>query len=256
MNGCRALTTLSGRLAAAVCGCVISLNLAVAGIQDSRFEFSADGVNAEFEVRNVPRREVLTRLFADTGIEIRWINAAFADEPISGTFSGAADVVARQLLAQMNFVVVNDGSSDAPRMVRLIVVGAAKGDQSWPTLPAVTTAMAVAIPKRAARKEAPPATAVPVDPERSRAAEMRSVAPVLPAAPVSPVSPAETESTTGVQGLMKPPPPDEVAPLPVLTAGIAAPLLIVPPDTTVPFKPAVADVVMPLVPVASDPVNP
>ena len=184
MTGCR-VQALPGRLAAAACGTVISLNLAMAGIQESRFDFSADGVSVEFEVRNVARREVLGRLFADTGIEIRWTDSAFADEAMSGTFSGGADVVARQLLAQMNFVVVNDDSSGAPRMIRLIVVGPAKGDQSWPTLPTMTGAMASAIPKRVARREPPPAAArPPVDTGQARAigtAEMRPLTPVLPA---------------------------------------------------------------------------
>ena len=244
MNGCHALKTLPRRLAAAACGCVVSLNLAVAGIQDSRFDFSADGVNVEFEVRNVPRREVLNRLFADTGIEIRWINAAFADEAMSGTFSGAADVVARQLLAQMNFVIVNDGSSDGPRMTRLIVVGPAKGDQSWPTLAAVATAMAAAIPKRV-KKEAPPAAPI-TEPARARAIGTAEMRPLMPALPTE-MGPA-TEAT----GLMKPPPPDETAPMPVLTAGMEAPLLIVPHDTTIALKPAVAGIALPLIPVASD----
>jgi hypothetical protein len=250
MNGFRALKILSRSLSAVACGCVITLNLAAAGIQESRFDFSADGVNVEFEVRDVPRREVLSRLFADTGIEIRWINSAFADETMSGTFRGAPDIVSRQLLAHMNFVVVNEGSSDAPRITRLIVVGPAKGEKSWPSLSAITNAMALAIPTRAARKEAPPAARTPADPAQARAigtAEMRPVMPVLP---------AETGQATDAQGVMKPPPPDEAAPLPVLTAGMDAPLLVVPPDTTVPFMPAVAGVAPPLVPVASDRVNP
>jgi len=244
MNGCRALKALAGRLVAAACGCIVSLNLAVAGIQDSRFDFSADGVNVEFEVRNVPRREVLNRLFADTGIEIKWINAAFADEAMSGTFSGAADIVARQLLAQMNFVIVNDDGSDGPRMTRLIVVGPAKGDQSWPTLSAVTTAMAAAIPKRA-KKEAPPAAPMS-DPGRARAIGTAEMLPATPALP------AEMGSATDPQSIAKSPPADAAVPLPVLTAGMEAPLLIVPQDTAVPFKPAVAG----LVPVVSDRTDP
>jgi hypothetical protein len=238
-------------LATTACGCIISLNLAVAGIQESRFDFSADGANAEFEVRDVPRREVLNRLFADTGIEIRWINAAFADEAMSGMFRGASDVVARQLLAQMNFVIVSDGSDDTPRVTRLIVVGPAKGDQSWPTLSAITTAMAAAIPKRV-RKEAPPtavpaAVTPPADQGRARAIGM-AASPLMPT-----LSPEAAADTTG---LMKPPPPDEAAPQPVFTAGMDAPPLIVPHDTMTPFKAAIAGIALPLVPVASDRVNP
>src|SRR5262249_19019476 len=55
---------------------VTATNPIAAAVQDSRFEFSPDGTKVVFEVTDVPRREVLDRLFAGTGIEVKWLNAS------------------------------------------------------------------------------------------------------------------------------------------------------------------------------------
>jgi hypothetical protein len=112
---------LPGLLGAGVCGGLMCGCLALAGDLDSRFDISPDGANVDFDVRDTARRDVLSRLFDGTGIEIRWVNPSFADERISGQFSGTASAVARQLLARTNFVLVHDGSDQASRVVRVVI---------------------------------------------------------------------------------------------------------------------------------------
>lgn len=111
---------------------------AFAAVQDSRFEFTADGADVDFDVRNVPRRDVLDRLFADTGIEFKWLSSSFAAEPISGQFNGAPSSVVRQLLAKTNFVIAYD---DKSRLSRVIIVGPATGEQASTGLAAIAAAV-------------------------------------------------------------------------------------------------------------------
>jgi hypothetical protein len=101
-----------------------------AGVQDSRFEFSSDGTSVDFDVRDTSRREVPNQFFAGTDIEIQWTNTAFADQRISGKFSGTPTAVLQQLLAQSNFVIVRDGSGDTSRVVRVIIDGPTRREQS------------------------------------------------------------------------------------------------------------------------------
>jgi len=117
---------------------VTATNPIAAAVQDSRFEFSPDGADVVFEVTDVPRREVLDRLFAGTGIEVKWLNASFADEPISGTFAGARTAIARVLLSQTNFVI---GYDDKARLARVVIVGPAGKEPNAPALAALTAAI-------------------------------------------------------------------------------------------------------------------
>jgi hypothetical protein len=78
----------------------------------------------------VSRREVLDRLFAGTGIEIKWVNLSYGDQLISGTFRGEVTAIARQLLARTDFVLVRDRIDEASRITRIVIVGPAKGEQS------------------------------------------------------------------------------------------------------------------------------
>jgi hypothetical protein len=96
----------------------------LAGVQDSVFSVGADG-NVAFDVRDVARRDVLQRLLQGRAVEVEWVDPAFADERITGVFSGSADAVLRRLLAQTDFVAVYDGQGGKPRIARLIIVGKA-----------------------------------------------------------------------------------------------------------------------------------
>jgi hypothetical protein len=127
MTGYRTLGALLCRLWLAACSCFLCANLALAGVQDSRFEFSADGTSVDFDVRDTSRREVLNQLFAGTDIAIQFTNAAFGDQRISGKFSGTPTAVLQQLLAQSNFVIVHD---DTSRVVRVIIDGPTRREQS------------------------------------------------------------------------------------------------------------------------------
>ena len=120
----------------AMCGGSISAEPSVATVKNSVFEITPDG--ASVEVRDISRREVMERLFAETGIELKWISAASAKELITGKFSGTRADIARQLLSQTNFVI---GYDDKSRLARLIIVGPATRDQSSAALTALTTAM-------------------------------------------------------------------------------------------------------------------
>jgi hypothetical protein len=122
----------------ATCIGVSAANRVFAAVEDSRFEFSPDGTNAVFEARGVSRREVLDRLFAGINIEIKWLNASFADEPISGTFAGNRAAVARVLLSQANFVI---GYDDKGRLARVVIIGPAGKEPNGPALAALTAAI-------------------------------------------------------------------------------------------------------------------
>jgi hypothetical protein len=77
----------------------------LAAVEDSQFDVSSDGMSVQFELREVSRREVLDRLFANRGITLTWHNRAAADESVSGSFHGPLSVVAWQLLAPLDFVL-------------------------------------------------------------------------------------------------------------------------------------------------------
>jgi hypothetical protein len=97
----------------------------LAGVQDSRFHITSDGAQVEFDVRDAPRRAVMERLFAGRPIDVQWTSASFADEPVTGRFTGAPSAVARQLLADADFMAVYDGGGDHARIVRLVIAGRA-----------------------------------------------------------------------------------------------------------------------------------
>ena len=154
MNAVRTLKILVAALCAAA-GSGSMLAAALAAVQDSRFEFTADGADVDFDVRNVPRRDVLDRLFADTGIEFKWLSSSFAGEPISGQFTGAPSSVVRQLLAKTNFVIAYD---DESRVSRVIIVGPATGEQASAGLAAIAAAVQAHV-----RQAAPPKAQAPTD---------------------------------------------------------------------------------------------
>src|SRR5919199_6122979 len=141
MNRKRARQVLLAGIGAAACTGLLGMKLAIAGVEDSRFEFSPDGASVAFEVRDVARRDVLKQLFAGSDLDIVWINAAYAEERIRGQFTGTPAAVARQLLGQTNFIVVHDDSAGASRVVRLVVVGPAQGEQSSTGLGALLAAI-------------------------------------------------------------------------------------------------------------------
>jgi len=256
MNGKRRLDVLLATLCVAACsGGWPGLGPAVAGIEDSRFEFSPDGASVEFDVRDTSRRDVLSQLFAGSDLDITWINAAFADERIRGKFTGTPAAVARQLLAQTNFVVVRDGSGDAARVVRLVVVGPAQGELSSAGL----AALIAAIKPVGKPKEAPDSVGAPARPEPARGAkpQMADAVPMSGQRPklaptgaaaagvenssatsVAPppalgaiVALSDTGRGNDVAGLLTPPPENAAAPLPILKGGSEAPPLLLPPQT-------------------------
>jgi hypothetical protein len=207
------------------------MNSASAGTHDSRFEFSPDGTSVDFDVRDTARRDVLNRLFAGTGIEIKWVDAVFADERIGGNFSGTRSAVARQLLARTNFVIVHDDSDGKPRVIRVVVVGPATGEQSSTGFAAIDAAMQVA----GSRNDAPPVT-----PKRSTGSALAQSSTVGPTPPNrSPAGRSEVRSSRPAPsgsltpGLFTPAGP-ELLDTPLLMpplAGTVAPVPVRGPDT-------------------------
>jgi hypothetical protein len=269
MNGKRTLDVLLAILCAGVCSGFVGLDQARAGVEDSRFEFSADGTSIEFDVHDTARRDVLSQLFAGSDLEIVWINVAFAAERIRGRFAGTPAAVARQLLAQTNFVIVHDASGEQTRVVRLVVVGPAQREQSSAGLATLTAAIKpVSKPKE--RPESESAGGAPPRPEPARGAkpQLAGAAPVIaevPGAAPTGATPARGEgqrlpltaaaarlglvaalSETGrgddASGLLRPPPDDATAPLPILKGGNEAPPLVPPSQTltAMPLTPAAA----------------
>jgi hypothetical protein len=271
MNGKRTLDVLLATLWVGGCSGLLGVSLAVAGVEDSRFEFSPDGASVEFDVRDTSRRDVLSQLFAGGDLEITWINAAFAEERIRGMFTGTPAAVARQLLAQTNFVVVRDGSGEGARVVRLVVVGPAQGELSSTGLAALTAA----IKPVSKPKDPPEVGGAPTRPEPAKGlkpqlagapptmAQGRRLTGAAPApagassadakGQVSPLAAAaaqaglvlalsETGRSDDSAGMLMPPPADAIAPLPVLKGGTEAPPLVLPSQTltAMPLTPAAA----------------
>src|SRR6516164_8686140 len=141
MNVRRTLTAAVCALSIAGCGGLTSANPAFAGVDKSRFQFSPDGASVDLDVKDTSRRDVLDRLFEGTGVEIRWINSSFANERISGKFSGTPATVAQVLLAQTNLLIVHDHSGEASRVVRIIIVGPSAGEKASAGLAGIAAAM-------------------------------------------------------------------------------------------------------------------
>jgi hypothetical protein len=200
--------------------------LALAGNPDSRFDISPDGARVDFDVQDVSRRDVLDRLLADTGIEVRWISSSFGDERISGKFSGPRASVARQLLAQANFVLVHGDGDQTSRVVRVVVVGPARGEQSSAALAALTAAVQpMPRPVHAPTGEAarPPAHGpMPLSESTPSGDVAGALKPPSPGATL-PLAPSAAEAPRLV-----PPPPDMALPLTPVRPGSAAPRLVPP----------------------------
>ena len=216
MNGCRMRKLLAGVLGA---WCALTYGLAFGGDQESRFDVSPDGARIDFDVRGVPRRDVLHRLFAGTGVEIKWVSSSYADERISGKFSGAASSVARELLARTNFVLVREHDDATSRVIRVVVVGPANGRPPAEAL----AALAAAMPALATAPAAPPTTtrspiALPAWGLGGEAAG--PLKPPPPEAAPVPVTPPGAEAPRLI-----PPPPDAALPLIQVGPGVAAPAL-------------------------------
>jgi hypothetical protein len=241
LNGHGTPSALLGIVWAGACSALIWTNATFAGVQDSRFEFAADGASVDFDVRDVPRREVISRLFAGTDVEIKWISSSFADEPMSGKFSGASAAVARQLLGQMNFVIVHDRSGDTSRIVRVVIVGPARGEQSWAGLSAIATAMQRAAKQNAAKTALAGGGSAGADGAKARVAGSSAAHPDLP------ILSAGIGSAGDAKTILKPAPAGAAAPLPVIPPGTEAPRLIPPSaDAALPFTPAPAGTASPL----------
>ena len=212
MTGYRALTLLIGVLATCTMMCVS----AFAGDQDSRFDISPDGARVDFDLKDAPRRDVLNRLFAATGVEIRWINASYGNERISGKFSGSASSVARDLLAQTNFVLVHDQDGGSSRVIRVLIVGPAQRQSAPEALAAIAATMPSSGERNGVPTAAPAGASVPAHGQTSARQFGRG------------------GDSTGLR-----PPPPEAAPLPVIPPGAEAPRLIPPPPgTALPLIPA------------------
>jgi hypothetical protein len=216
-------TILLGLLGAGVYSGLVCGRLALADIQDSRFDISPDGANVDFDVRDTARRDVLSRLFDGTGIEIRWVNPSFADERISGRFSGPVSAVARQLLARTNFVLVHDRSDHASRVIRVVIVGPATGEQT-----AGRAAIAAAMPSAGKVIGAPKPNSVAAVPDRADAAKPQLADSPPRADPTALTAPEEKGDASG---FMKPPPAGATAPLLVPPPGIEAPTLLMAPGS-------------------------
>jgi len=258
MKSHRQLDLFAAAVGAAACSFLLSANLAVAEIQGSRIEPSSERSDMVFDVNNASRREVIDRLFAGSGIEIKWISPGFAEDRIGGKFSGKAVEVLRQFLAHTNFVIVHNGSGEASRIVRLVIVGPAKGGGSSADLAALAAAIKLAkgsvetigsvapqpeSPKDPAQAQTADAAPAPAEaPTRSVSSRTDSREPSIGLAP----APADLtgvphlEPSGDASGILKPPPAGETAPVLSMTQDAELPRLVPPPGVLneVPFRPA------------------
>jgi hypothetical protein len=184
---------------------------AIAGVRESAFFVAPGGASVVFDVRDVPRREVVDRLLAGRAVVLEWLDDALADEPVTGVFNGSAEAVLQRLLAQTNFVVVYDRSGDQPRISRLTILGKAAKQHHAPELAGPGPLPAPSAPPTAAAIPAPPATPalIPPPPSSDRAAPP----PMLPSAGATPPNLVPLPPPPGdIFFPLRPPPADTTPP--------------------------------------------
>jgi ABC-type nitrate/sulfonate/bicarbonate transport system substrate-binding protein len=101
-------------------------------------------------------RQILDRLFTESGTEVDWRDQASARKVIEGRFKGSLDQVTQRLLANENYIAISARSDGQTRIVRVIIIGqanvvprmsvAAQADRPLPKLPG--TLDASRIPKK------------------------------------------------------------------------------------------------------------
>jgi len=250
MGGKRTLDVLLGTVLAGACWFLVATTLAAAGVEDSRFEISPDGASVEFDIRDMSRRDVLNHLFAGSDLQINWSNATFAEGRIRGKFTGTPAAVVRQLLAQTNFVIVRDGSNEESRVVRLVVVGPAQGEQSSAGLAALSGAVKPVKPKEPSKAQSVGGAPTRPEPARPESKEQRADAAPTTAEGSSPLltgarstssrsgaHPTQTAAVLALSdvgrgndatGLLKPPPKGATPPMLVSKGGAETPALVPP----------------------------
>jgi hypothetical protein len=159
-------------------------------------------------VRDTSRREVLNQLFGGTDIKIRWINPAFADERITGKFSGTPTAVLQKLLAQSNFVIVHAGSGDTSRVARVIIHGPTRREQSSAGLAALAATITPPQQQAAAGAQA-----------QQESLNRRTKSPIPGPVP----TPNDLTASTESGGLRTPPPEGLTAPQVVPPTSAEAP---------------------------------
>ena len=185
-----------------------------AGVRESAFFIAPGGANVVFDVRDVPRREVVDRLLAGRAVVLEWLDDALADEPITGVFNGSAEAVLQRLLAQTNFVVVYDRSGDQPRISRLTILGKAAQQHRPPELTGPGPLPAPGTPAPTATVPAPPAATPP------------ALMLPLPSNSAAPPMPPSAGATAPNLVPLPPPPGDIFSPLRPSPAGQAPPKLV------------------------------
>jgi hypothetical protein len=229
----RAFARILHILRAAACSSLLVAGSASAGLADIRLEVSSDGKKVDFEVRDAPRREVLKQLFYGSPVEIKWINAAFAEQRIGGKFSGTPALVVRQLLAGTNFVVVHQDEGDVSRVVQLVIVGPATGELSSAGLAALAAAIK---PNAVGFGLTPPETSkAPLTPQFTEVDLTAPTAPKSLPAAAPPLAARNSllsapERNGDATGVLVPPPEGAIAPRLVLKEGAGTPPLSPPPS--------------------------
>ena len=197
---------------------------AFAGIRESAFFIAPGGASVAFDVRNVPRREVVDRLLAGRAVVLEWLDEALADEPITGVFNGSAEAVLQRLLAQTNFVVVYDRSGDQPRISRLTILGKAAKQHRAPALAGPGPLPAPGTMAPAAAVPAPPVTPLLIPPPPS---DKAAPPPILPSAGATPPNLVPLPPPPGdIFSPLRPPPANATPPKLVPMSSTEAPPLV------------------------------
>jgi hypothetical protein len=183
---------------------------AFAGVRESAFFVAPGGASVVFDVRDVPRRQVVERLLAGRAVVLEWLDDTLADEPITGVFNGNAEAVLQRLLAQTNFVVVYDRSGDQPRISRLTILGKAAKPHRAPELAGPGPLPAPSAPPTAAAVPAPPASPMLIPPPSS---DRAAPPPMLPSAGATPPNLVPLPPPPGdIFFPLRPPPADTTPP--------------------------------------------
>jgi hypothetical protein len=102
-------------------GSVKPLTIAVKSEQDSLI-IPLDENLVIVDAHGESRREILDRLLAGRNVELHWMNAAMAAEPVVGRFKAQKDKAALRVLQELNYIWHIPGHASTSRVSHLYIL--------------------------------------------------------------------------------------------------------------------------------------
>ena len=109
-------------------------NSAKVRVSDASLMLRSEGSEFTIEFSEVTRRKVVERLFAASGVVVKWTDTTHAEDLISGRYIGSREKIVNRLLSPTNFIVAYDLSAGEPRITSVVIVGTDISSSSEGTL--------------------------------------------------------------------------------------------------------------------------